>query len=81
MRRRPYRIEDVARVYDEVNISLQDGVYSPRVRLLYVYLSLVAPRLRTEPRVPRVSQVCVRDVRDPYDLSPFFGLPYFIGSV
>jgi hypothetical protein len=62
VRRRPDRIEDIAGVNDEVNVSLQNGIHSPCVRLLYVNLPLVASRPRTQPRVPGIPQVRVRDV-------------------
>ena len=64
VRRRTHRVEDVARVEHEVHLPLQDGVNRPSVRLLYVYLALVAVGFGTELRVPGVSQVRIRDVCD-----------------
>ena len=72
MGRRPDRVEDVARVNDEIHIPLQDGVNGPSVSLLDVDLALVAARLGIELRVPRVAEVCIRDVGYPYDLIPLF---------
>ena len=47
---------------NQVHIALQDGVHSPPVSLLDVHLPLVAARLLMELRVPRISQVSIRDV-------------------
>jgi hypothetical protein len=52
-------------VDDEVHVPLQDGVDNPFVSLLDVDLTLVAARLGMELRVPRVTQVSVRDVGYP----------------
>ena len=54
VRRRAHRVKDVAGVNDKVNVSLQNGVYRPPIRLLYVHLPLVASCPRAQPRVPRV---------------------------
>src|SRR5215212_3678103 len=76
MRRRAHRIEDIAGVDHQVHVALQDGVHSPPVSLLDVHLPLVAASLLMELRVPTVSQVCIRDVGDPYDLIPPRASPY-----
>ena len=70
VRRGPHGVEGVAGVDHQVHVPLQDGVHRPPVSLLNVHLPLVPPRLRAQPRVPGVSQVRIRDVRDPYDLDP-----------
>jgi len=62
MRRGPYRIEDVARMDNQVHIPIQNSVDGPPVSLLDVDLPLVAARLLMKLRIPRVPQVCVRDV-------------------
>ena len=62
MRRRAHRIEDVTGVNDQVHIAFQDGVHSPPVSLLDIDLTLVAARVLMELRVPRVSQMSIRDV-------------------
>jgi hypothetical protein len=59
-------------VNDEIHIPLQDGVNGPSISLLDVDLALVAARLGIELRVPRVAEVCIRDVGYPYDLIPLF---------
>jgi hypothetical protein len=64
-------------VDDEVHIPLQNSVHGPSVSLLDVDLALVAARLEIELRVPRVSQVRIRDVGDPYDLIPLFNPTLF----
>ena len=63
---RPDRVEDVARVNDEIHFPLQDGVNGPSVSLLDVDLALVTARLGMELRVPGVPQVRIRDVRYAY---------------
>ena len=45
VRRRPHRVEDVAGVDHQVNVTLQDGVDRPPVSLLNVNLPLVPARL------------------------------------
>jgi hypothetical protein len=62
MRRGSYGIEYVAGVDNQVHIALQDGVNSQPVSLLDVDLPLVTARLLMKLRIPRVPQVCVRDV-------------------
>jgi hypothetical protein len=62
MRRGSYGIEDVAGMDNQVHIAFQDGVDSPPVSLLDVHLPLVAASLLMELRVPRISQVSIRDV-------------------
>ena len=76
VRSRAHRVEDVAGVDYQVHIPLQDGVYSPPVSLLDVDLTLIPARLLVELRVPRVPQVRIRDVSDPYDLIPPRASPY-----
>jgi hypothetical protein len=66
VRRRPDGVERVAGVDDEVDLALQDLVDGSPVRLLSVDLPLVSVGMRAELRVPRVPQVCIRDVSDPY---------------
>src|SRR3712207_5405854 len=73
VRRRSHRVKDVAGVDDEIDIPLQNGVHRPPVSLLYINLPLVTARPRAQLRVPRVPEVRVRDMSDPYDLSPPFG--------
>jgi hypothetical protein len=46
----------------QVNIPLQDGVDGPPVGLLDVDLPLVAAGLLMELGIPRVPQMCIRDV-------------------
>src|SRR5215217_9000732 len=70
VRRGTHGVEDVAGMNDQVDIPLQDGVHSPPVSLLDIDLALVAARLPMQLRVPRVPQVRIRDVGDPYDLTP-----------
>jgi hypothetical protein len=72
-----HRIEDVAGVDHDVHVPLQDSVHGPPVGVLDVDLSLVAVRYRVEPRVPRVPEMRIRDVGDPYDLE----LSVFIASI
>ena len=62
VRRRTHRVEHVAGVDYEVHVPLQDGVHRPLVSLLNVHLPLVAVRGRVQLRVPRVTQMRVRDV-------------------
>lgn len=57
---------------DEVDLALQDLVDRPTIRLLSVDLPLVSVGLWAELRVPRVPQVRIRDVSNPYYLSPPF---------
>jgi hypothetical protein len=76
MRRRAHGVEDISRVNYQVDIPLQDGVDSPSVSLLNVHLPLITARLLMELRVPRVPQMSIRDVGDPYDLMPPRTLPY-----
>jgi hypothetical protein len=51
---------------------LQDGVDSPPVGVLDVHLPLVAVRRGVETRVPRVPEMRIRDVGDPYYLNTPF---------
>jgi hypothetical protein len=62
MRRRPDRVEDIARVDHQVHIPLQDGVHGPPVSLLDVHLPLVAASLGMELRIPAVPEMSIRDV-------------------
>jgi hypothetical protein len=70
----------------QIHIALQNSVDSPPVGLLDVDLPLVAARLLMQLRVPRVPQVRIRDVGDPYDLIPLFNpklsrAEYMLGSL
>jgi hypothetical protein len=77
VRRGAHRIEDIAGVNDQVHISLQNCIDSPSVSLLDVDLALITASLLMEPRVPRVSQMSIRDVGDLYDLIPLFNPALF----
>lgn len=77
MRRRAHRIEDIAGMDNQVYVAFQNGVDCPPVSLLDVDLALIAASLLMELRVPRVPQVCIRDVGDPYDLIPLFETALF----
>jgi hypothetical protein len=62
---------------NQVYVAFQNGVDCPPVSLLDVDLALIAASLLMELRVPRVPQVCIRDVGDPYDLIPLFETALF----
>jgi hypothetical protein len=62
VRRRPHRVEHVARVHDEVHVPLQDLIHNPLVGALNVNLPLVAVGGGIQPRVAAVAEVRIRDV-------------------
>jgi hypothetical protein len=61
--RGPHGVEDITGVDNDVHIPLQDGIDGPPVGLLDVNLPLVAVGFGIQPRVPRVPEMRIRDVR------------------